>query len=94
MYDFHGKASAREKIMDVLAVAWQPLSKQGVMKYADIKNIYQYLPELEKRGSIKIDSETGNLFLHSRLFGIAILLKIMDKVKNEGYLSLLIKEKI
>jgi hypothetical protein len=94
MYDFHGKASARERVMDVLAVAWQPLTKQDVMKYADIKNVYQYLPELEKRGSIKIDPETGKLFLHSRLFGIAILLKIMDKVKNEGYLSLLIKEKL
>ncbi len=94
MYDFHGKAGAREKILDVLAVAWQPLSKQEIMEYAEIKNVYQYLPDLQKRGSIKIDADTGNLFLHSRLFGIAILLKIMDKVKNENYLSLLIKEKI
>lgn len=94
MYDFHGKASAREKIMDVLAVAWEPLAKQEIMKYADIKNIYQYLPDLEKRGSIKIDAETGKVFLHSRLFGIAILLKIIDKIKNENYLSLLIKEKL
>lgn len=94
MYDFHGKASAREKIMDVLAVAWQSLTKQEIMKYADIKNIYQYLPDLEKRGSIKIDAETGKVFLHSSLFGIAILLKIIDKIKNENYLSLLIKEKI
>lgn len=94
MYDFHGKASARERIMDVLAVAWQSLTKQEIMKYADIKNIYQYLPDLEKRGSIKIDAETGKVFLHSRLFGIAILLEIIDKIKNENYLSLLIKEKI
>jgi len=94
MYDFHGKASARERIMDVLAVAWQSLTKQEVMKYAGIKNIYQYLPELEKRGSIKIDAETGKIFLHSRLFGIAILLKIIEKIKTENYLSLLIKEKV
>jgi len=94
MYDFHGKASARERILDVLAVAWEPLSKQDIMKYAEIKNVYQYLPELEKRGSIKIDADTGKLFLHSRLFGIAILLKIMDKIKNENYLSSLIKEKV
>lgn len=94
MYDFHGKTSARERIMDVLAVAWQSLTKQEIMKYAEIKNIYQYLPELEKRGSVKIDAETGKVFLHSRLFGIAILLKIIDKIKNENYLSLLIKEKV
>lgn len=93
MYDFHGKASVREKILDVLAVGWQPLTKQEIMKYAGIKNVYQYLPDLEKRGSIKIDSDTGKVILHSRLFGIAILLKIIDKVKNENYLSLLIKEK-
>ncbi|MBU0896206.1 MAG: ATP-binding protein, partial [Candidatus Omnitrophica bacterium] len=94
MYNFHGKTSAIERILDVLAVAWQPLSKQEIMKYAEIKNVYQYLPELKKRGSIKIDADTGNLFLHSRLFGIAILLKIMDKVKKENYLSLLIEEKV
>ncbi len=88
MYDFHGKASARERILDVLAVAWEPLSKQDIMKYAEIKNVYQYLPDLEKRGSVKIDVNTG------KLFGIAILLKIIDKVKNENYLSLLIKEKV
>lgn len=94
MYDFHGKAGARERILDVLAVAWEPLSKQEIMKYAEIKNVYQYLPELEKRGSIKTDADTAKLFLHSRLFGIAILLKIMDKVKNENYLNSLIKEKV
>lgn len=94
MYGFHGKAGAREKILDVLAVAWQPLTKQEIMKYAEIKNVYQYLPDLEKRGSIKIDADTGKVLLHSRLFGIAILLKIIDKVKNENYLSELIKDKV
>lgn len=94
MYNFHGKPSAIERILDVLAVAWQSLSKQEIMKYAEIKNVYQCLPELEKRGSIKTDADTGKLFLHSRLFGIAILLKIMDRVKNENYLSLLIEEKV
>ena len=93
MYDFHGKAGAKEKILDVLAVAWQPLSKQEIMKYAEIKNVYQYLPDLEKRNSVTIDPETGKVVLHSHLFGIAILLRILDKVKNENYLSLLIKEK-
>ena len=94
MYSFHKKPSAQDKILDVLAVAWQPLTKQEIMKYAEIKNVYQYLPELKKRGSIKMDKETGKVILHSNLFGIAILLQIMDKIKNENYLSLLIKEKV
>lgn len=94
MYSFHKKPSAQDKILDVLAVAWQPLTKQEIMEYAGIKNVYQYLPELKKRGSITIDKETDKVFLHSRLFGIAILLKIMDKIKNENYLSLLIKDKV
>jgi len=94
MYNFHKKPSAQDKILDVLAVAWQPLTKQEIMKYAKIKNVYQYLPELKKRGSIKIDKDTDKVILHSRLFSIAILLKIMDKIKNENYLSSLIREKI
>ena len=80
--------------MDALAVAWQPLSKQEISRYAEIKNIYQYLPDLEKRGSLKVDPETGKAVLHSQLFRIAILMKIIDKIKNENYLSTLIKEKV
>ena len=94
MYDFHGKSGAREKIIDALAVAWQPLSKQEIMQYTGVKNVYQYLPELERRGSIKTDPETGKVMLHSHLFRIAILSKIMDKIKNENYLNDLIKEKV
>jgi len=94
MYDFHGKVSAKERILDALAVAWQPLSKQEISRYAEIKNIYQYLPDLERRGSLKVDPETGKAVLHSQLFRIAILMKIIDKIKNENYLSTLIKEKV
>ena len=94
MYDFQGKVSGRERILDVLAVAWQPLLRQEIIKYSGIKNIYQYLPDLEKRGSIKIDKEAGKIILHSQLFRMAILMRIIDKIKNEGYLSVLIKEKV
>ncbi len=94
MYSFHKKSSVQDKILDVLAVAWQPLTKQEIMEYAGVKNVYQYLPDLKKRGSIKMDKKTDRVILHSSLFGIAILLKIMDKIKNENYLSLLIKEKV
>ncbi len=93
-YNFHGKAGRKEKILDVVAVTWQPLSKQEIAKYSGIKNIYQYLPDLEKRGSIKIDPETGKVLLYSRLFNIAIFNKIYPKLKNEKYLSELIKDKV
>ena len=49
---------------------------------------------MEKRGSIKIDKEAGKIILHSQLFRMAILMRIIDKIKNEGYLSDLIKEKV
>lgn len=92
MYDFKGKISGREKILDVLAMAWEPLSKQEISKYAGVKNIYQYLPDLEKRGAIKINPEDGMVNLHSNLFRIAIFKRIVDKIKN-GYLKEMIHEK-
>ena len=93
MYDFGGRVSGREKILDVLAVAWQPLSRQEISKYADIKNIYQYLPDLQKRGAIKINPETATVVLHSQLFRMAIFIRILDKI-IDGYLSELIKDKV
>jgi len=93
MYNFSGKVSGREKILDVLAVAWQPLSRQEIGKYTEIKNVYQYLPDLEKRGAIKINQENGTIILHSQLFRMAILIRIIDKIQD-GYLSELIKDKV
>ncbi len=93
MYDFRGKVSGREKILDVLAVAWQPLSRQEISKYSGIKNVYQYLPDLQRRGAIKINPETNTVFLHSQLFRMTIFVKIINKI-NERYLSELIKDKV
>lgn len=92
MYDFRGKVSGREKILDALAVAWQPLTRQEISKYTKMQNVYQYLPDLEKRGAIKIDHKTGTITLHSQLFRIAILSKIIDKIA-EGYLKEIIQDK-
>lgn len=93
MYNFHGKPSAKEKILDVLAVAWQALSRKEVAKYSGVKNIYQYLPELQKLGSIKLDEE-NKLCLHSQLFRFAVLMKIFDKIAHENYLKELIRDKV
>ncbi len=38
--------------------------------------------------------ETGEIFLHSRLFRMAILMKIIDKIRSENYLRELIKDKV
>ncbi len=92
MYNFSGKVSGREKILDALAVAWQPLTRQEISKYTEIQNVYQYLPDLEKRGAIKIDHKNGTIVLHSQLFRIAILSKIMSKIA-EGYLKEIIEDK-
>ncbi len=86
LYNFNGKQSGREKILDVLAVAGKALTKQEIINYCQIKNIYQYLPELKKRGSIKILPETDKIILHSQLFRTSILLKIIPKIFGENYL--------
>lgn len=94
MYNFHEKPSAKEKILDVLAVAWQPLTPKEVSQYSKVGNIYQYLPDLKKMGSVKTDKESGKLYLHSQLFRISILMKIIDKIATEKYLKDLIKDKV
>ena len=85
-YQFNGKPGGREAILDVLAVAGKALSRQEITNYCQIKNIYQYLPELKKRGSIKILPETDKIILHSQLFRTSILLKIIPKIFGENYL--------
>lgn len=92
-YQFNGKPGGREAILDVLAVAREPLSKKDIQEYCNISNIYQYLPELEKRGSIKTIPETGNITLHSQLFRTSILSKIFSKIISEDYLKNLFEKK-
>ncbi len=92
-YQFNGKPGGREAILDVLAVAGEPLSKKDIQKYCNISNIYRYLPELKKRGSIKTIPETGNITLHSQLFRASILSKIFSKIISEDYLKILFEEK-
>lgn len=92
LYNFNGKPSGREAILDILAIAGKPLSIQEITKYCKIKNIYQYLPELRKRGSIKTDPETNNITLHSELFRSSIFLKILPQIIEGNYLKDLFEE--
>jgi len=88
LYNFESRPTAKEAILDVLAVAGRPLTKLEIDQYCEVKNIYQYLPELKKRGSIKQVADSDKLTLHSQLFRTSILLKILPRlVSPENYLE-------
>ncbi len=82
LYNFKGKKTLREEIMNVLAYVGTPISKSILVK--KFKSIYtkSCLPELKKTGAVKEDQETGQLSLHSTLFRSAILLHIFPKLKR------------
>jgi hypothetical protein len=88
LYNFESKATAKDAILDVLAVAGRPLTKLEIDEYCKVKNIYQYLPELKKRGSVKQVSDSDKITLHSQLFRTSVLLKILPRlVSLESYLE-------
>jgi Cdc6-like AAA superfamily ATPase len=86
MYNFKGKASRKEYILDILAIYGKKLTKKQIAEYCRISNIYQYIPGLIKRGSIKMEDDGDSIRLHSQLFRTAILFHILPKIKDEGYL--------
>lgn len=92
MYGFGVKPSGREIILDILAVSGRAMSRKDIQKYTDIKNPYQYINELIKRGSVSEDPKTKQLVLHTHLFQTAIILEIIDRIRNEGYLRSVIND--
>jgi len=86
MYNFKGKNTLREKILDILAVSTRPLKQKEIVDLCDGKNIYQYIAPLKKTHSIRVDPKTDTLELHSHLFRMAILLHIHLRIQEEGYL--------
>lgn len=92
LYEFEGKPTAKESILDILAVAGRPLTKVEINQFFGAKNIYQYVPDLKKRGSIKSIPGSDKLTLHSQLFRTSILLQILPKIVSENYLSDLAKK--
>jgi len=86
MYNFKGKATLREMIMDILAVSPEPLRQKQISDYCEGRNIYQYISPLKKAHSIKFNKKTETLELHSHLFKTAILLHILPKMREEKYL--------
>jgi len=76
MYSFAGKQTGHEKTLNVLALFGPRMSKSELVKDCKdaygLANAYQYLPALEKEGSIRILGD-GIVELHSELFRTAIL---------------------
>lgn len=85
MYSFAGKQTGQEKILNVLALFGPRMSKSGLVKDCKdaygLANAYQYLPALEKEGSIRILGD-GRVELHSELFRTAILSVVFPQLTS------------
>jgi hypothetical protein len=90
MYDFTGKGTLRETVLNIMALTGRPMTKQALRDSADGKNIYTAtcLGELKKSGAVK-ELPDGSLALHSMLFRAAILIHIYTHAKtNASYQDL------
>lgn len=88
MYDFEGKTTLREEVLNFLASRSEPISKTELAKIFDTKkqNIYikSCLPKLKSLGAIKENTDTGNIDMQSTLFKSAIRLHLMSKLIKEN----------
>ena len=77
MYDFKGKPTLRESVLNILALVGRPMTKQELREHTDGKNIYTAtcLGELKKSGAIT-EFIDGTVVLHSLLFRAAILMHV------------------
>lgn len=91
LYDFKGKPGIKELILDVLAIKGAYLTKKQLQSYTK-KNIYQYIPELIKKGSLQEIKKLDAIRLHSQLFRTSILLHILPKIRHENYLKEIVNE--
>lgn len=93
LYDFKGKGTLRETILNILALNQKPLTKQELRDAVGGKNIYTpgCMGELKKSGAVK-ELPDGSLILHSMLFRAAILMHIYThSEKNVTYQQLIKK---
>jgi hypothetical protein len=91
MYDFTGKGTLRETVLNILALAGRPIAKQTLRDLTDGKNIYTAtcLGELKKSGAVK-ELPDGTMTLHSMLFRAAILIHLYTHSKtNAAYRELI-----
>ena len=91
MYDFTGKGTLRETVLNILALGERPMTKKELSDHTAGKNIYTAtcLGELKKSGAVK-EQPDGTMALHSMLFRAAILIHLYTHVKtNETYRDLI-----
>lgn len=83
LYNFEGKPTLREEVLNVLALMGESVSKTKLNQAFTEKgnNIYtkSCLPELKRIGAVKENPENGALRLQSLLFRSAILLHLKTK---------------
>ncbi|EQD39263.1 PyrBI operon leader peptide, partial [mine drainage metagenome] len=93
MYDFKGKGTLRETVLNILALEGKPLSKQKLRDLTEGKNIYTKtcLGELKRSGAVK-EMPDGMVALHSMLFRAAILVHIYTKANDDKAYSQMIRK--
>ena len=85
LYNFNGKITQREEVLNVLAMLQRPVSKTSLAKAFE-KNIYvsSCLPKLKQIGAVKEELQTGVLSLQSYLFGSAIRMHIASRGSDDN----------
>jgi Cdc6-like AAA superfamily ATPase len=91
MYDFNGKGTLRETVLNILALAG-PLTKLQLRDFTDGKNIYTEtcMGILKKSGAVK-ELQDGTVMLHSMLFRAAILIHLYTHAQTNKMFDDLIK---
>lgn len=93
LYDFKGKGTLRETIINILALTQKPLTKQELRDAVGGKNIYTpgCMGELKKSGAVK-ELPDGSVILHSMLFRAAVLIHIYTHSEKNAVYQDLIKK--
>lgn len=86
LYKFDKKPTAKESLMDVLAVISKPVPRNILDKLSSDTNLSRTISELKKIGAIKEDHKNGEISLNSALLGMAILLHLIPRFQAENYL--------
>lgn len=91
MYDFNGKGTLRETVLNILALAG-PLTKLQLRDFTDGKNIYTEtcMGILKKSGAVR-ELHDGMVMLHSMLFRAAILIHLYTHAQKNKSFDELIK---
>jgi len=91
LYDFKGKGTLRETVLNILALAQKPMTKQELRDAVGGKNIYTNtcMGELKRTGAVT-EMPDGSIVLHSMLFRAAILIHIYTHAsRNNAYQELI-----